>query len=82
MGDSVEMSFSGLLGEGKNRYIAVSFSCGDKYAEGEIPSCRLKKNKGFSKQEAESLEAYMSDNRDDIIRQAKKINPLRAFMKG
>ena len=76
------MSFSGLLGEGKNRYIAVSFSCGDKYAEGEIPSCRLKKNRGFTRQEAESLEAYMVANRDDIIRQARKINPLRAFMKG
>ena len=75
MDDEVVMSFSGLLGEGKNRYIAVSFSCRDKYAEGEIPSCRLKKNKGFSQWEAESLEAYMSDNKDSIIRQKDQSSP-------
>ncbi len=82
MNGEVEMSFSGLLGEGKNRYIAVSFTYGDKYAEGEIPLCKIKKNKGFSPEEVESLEAYLSSNKDDIYKQAKKINPLRAFMKG
>ncbi|HAG69928.1 MAG TPA: hypothetical protein DCL38_08140 [Lachnospiraceae bacterium] len=80
MNDSVEMSFSGLLGGEKHRYIAVSFTLGEKYAEGEIPSCRIRKNKGFSQEEVQSLEAYMYKNRDEIFRQARKINPMRAFL--
>ena len=79
MNDEVEMSFSGILGD-KNKHVAVSFSYGDKYAEGEIPACKIKKNKGFSREEVESLEDYLLKNQDDIFNRAKKINPMRAFL--
>ncbi len=78
MQEDVSMSFSGILGPDKR--VAVSFSSGERYAEGELPSCLIKKNKGFSEEEAAGLSEYLKNNKDYIYSKAKKINPLRAFM--
>ncbi len=78
--DEVRMSFSGIVGGENNRHVEVSFTCGEKYAEGKIPPCTIEKNRGFTDQEVESLEDYLFRNKDDIYRRAKKINPLRAFL--
>ncbi len=78
MQDEVRMSFSGIVGPDK--HVAVSFTQGEKYAEGELPSGKIKTNKGFSEEEKESLEGYMIKNKDYIYSEAKKINPMRAFL--
>ncbi len=78
--DEVRMSFSGIVGGENNRHIEVSFSQGEKYAEGRIPPCTVAKNRGFTEKEVESLEDYLFRNKDEIWRRAKKINPMRAFL--
>ncbi len=78
--EDVNMSFSGILGGKENWHISVSFSHGEKYAEGRLPECRITDNRGFSEEEKAGLEAYMKSNRKTIFNRAKEINPLRAFM--
>ncbi|MCR4922438.1 MAG: hypothetical protein K5931_00300 [Lachnospiraceae bacterium] len=80
MDNDIRLSVSGVLGEKGKRYIAVRFEDGKRFAEAELPSCKIKKNGGFSPEELESLEYYLKSNQNEIISKAKKINPLKAFM--
>ena len=82
MGDymrQMNMLVSGLVGKGDNKRICVYFSDKDKYAEGSIPDCKITSSNGFTKEEIKEIEEYLSDNRDDIIEEAKKVNPLKSY---
>ena len=76
----MNMLVSGLVGTGENKRICVYFSDKDKYAEGSIPECKITSSKGFDQREIEEIENYLKENRDHIIEEAKKVNPLRGFM--
>ncbi len=76
----MNMLVSGLVGTGDNKRICVYFSDKDKYAEGSIPDCKITKSRGFNQNEIKDIEEYLRDNRDTIIEEAKKVNPLRGFM--
>jgi hypothetical protein len=52
----------------------------DKYAEGSIPDCKITSSKGFNPDELAEIEEYLRDNRDHIIEEAKKVNPMKSFM--
>lgn len=71
---------SGLVGKDNNKRICVYFSDGDNYAEGTIPECKIKSSKGFSEAEILEIEEYLRANKDSFIEEAKKVNPMRAFL--
>ena len=71
---------SGLVGADKNKRICVYFSEGDNYAEGTIPKCKIESSKGFSDSEIHELEEYLRSNKDSFIKEAKNVNPMRAFL--
>lgn len=52
------------------------------YAEGILPEGIIVKSEGFTKEEVRKLENYIRTNRQDILKQAKEINPLRNWMNG
>lgn len=52
------------------------------YAEGMLPEGIIVKSEGFTDEEVKKLEAYIRANRQDILKQAKEINPLRNWMNG
>ncbi len=76
----MNMLVSGLVGSGERKRICVYFSDKDKYAEGSIPECRITSSKGFSKDEVKEIEDYLRENRDHIIEEAKKVNPMKSFL--
>ena len=76
----MNMLVSGLVGSGDHKRICVYFSDKEKYAEGSIPDCRITSSKGFNKDELAEIEEYLKDNRDHIIEEAKKVNPMKSFM--
>ena len=73
------MLVSGLVGSGEHKRICVYFSDKDKYAEGSIPECKITSSKGFNRDELAEIEEYLRDNRDYIIEEAKKVNPMKTF---
>ena len=71
---------SGFVGKDNNKKVYVYFTQDNKNAEGELPACRIFNNNGFSDSEVEELRSYLADNKEDIINEARKINPMRAFL--
>ena len=55
------MSVSQVFAKNGERYAFVSFTEGEKNAEGRIPDCKIISSKGFGKEEIGQLEAYMTD---------------------
>ena len=53
------MSVSQVFAKNGERYAFVSFTEGEKNAEGRIPDCKIISSKGFGKEEIGQLEAYM-----------------------
>ena len=76
----MNMLVSGLVGKGDNKRICVYFSDKDKYAEGSIPDCKITSAKGFSDSEIKEIEDYLRENKDQIIEEARKVNPLKSFL--
>ena len=75
----MDMLVSGLVGTGEHKRICVYFSDKDRYAEGSIPDCKITSSKGFSKSELREIEEYLFENKDHIIEEARKVNPMKAF---
>ncbi len=75
----MNMLVSGLVGKGENKRICVYFSDKDKSAEGSIPDCRITSSKGFTNSEIAEIEEYLRENKDHIIEEARKVNPMKAF---
>ena len=76
----MNMLVSGLVGKGDNKRICVYFSDKDKYAEGSIPDCKITSSNGFSPGEILEIEDYLRENKDHIIEEARKVNPLKGFL--
>ena len=68
-------------GEDGTKYAFVSFSDGERTAEGRIPSCCIEKNDGFASIEVKELEKYMQQNLKQLKKMAASVNPLKAIMK-
>jgi hypothetical protein len=75
----MNMLVSSLVGKGEHKRICVYFSDKDKYAEGSIPDCKITSSKGFSQDEIKEIEDYLKENKDHIIEEARKVNPMKAF---
>lgn len=76
----MNMSVSSIVSKNGKREIYVLFTEGACSAEGRLSDYKLISNKGFSKEEADMLEAYMRRETDRILQMAKNINVMDAFL--
>ena len=81
MKDELSMTVSPVCAKDGKKYAYVSFTDGERIAEGIIPDCKIMSNKGFSREELEQLEAYMKSELPKLKRMAAEIRVLDAFMK-
>lgn len=80
--EEIKMTYSGLLLKDGEKMVRVCFQRGQKdYAEGIIPRGTIEKSSGFTKEELEQLQVYIQDNASDIMKKAKEVNFLSAWMK-
>ncbi|MCR4902675.1 MAG: hypothetical protein K6A23_07445 [Butyrivibrio sp.] len=79
----LKMTYTALLpGPGGKKIVRVQFERGGRdgveIAEGILPESKIVKQKGYSREEIEKLELFLSQNSEDIMKKAKTIsNPLR-----
>ncbi len=78
--EAVNMILSGVLKKNEKNFVRVSFSRGSDFAEGIVPDGIIEKSAGFTDEEVWELQEYMTSNRQEIIAQAKKINPIRSWL--
>lgn len=81
MQDEMKMSVSSIVSKGGRREIYVLFSEGSRSAEGRLSDYRISHSNGFTQEEVSLLEQYMKREKDTILRMAKNINVLDAFLK-
>lgn len=76
---SEEMSVlvSGMLHKGDKTFVRVSFLRGQDWAEGIVPDGVIEKSEGFTKEEIGKLEDYLAGDKEQIMKQAKGVNPIR-----
>lgn len=76
---SEEMSVlvSGMLHKGDKAFVRVSFLRGKDWAEGIVPDGVIVKSEGFTKEEIGKLEDYLAEDKEQIMKQAKGVNPIR-----
>lgn len=77
----MNMICSGILRKNGEKIIYVRFERGEDFAEGSLPAAKITSQSGFTPDEIEKMEAYMSENRFEIIEQAKSVNVMKNFMK-
>lgn len=85
--DEVKMLISCVVEKEGRKIVRLSFLREKEkghsldYAEGMLPEGIVTRSEGFTEAEVRKLENYMRANRQDILRMAKEINPLRNWMK-
>ena len=77
----MNMICSGILRKNGEKIIYVRFERGEDFAEGSLPAAKITSQSGFTPDEVEQMGAYMSENRFEIIEQAKSVNVMKNFMK-
>ncbi len=75
--DDVKMLVTSMIHKDGNSFARVSFLRGGDWAEGIVPGGRIEKSEGFDEEEIAKLEAYLSSEKEMILKQAKGVNPLR-----
>ncbi len=80
-GPALTMTVSPVFGSGDDRYAFVSFTDGERTAEGKIPDCVITNNKGFSDEEKKALSNYMKRELSSLKKLASSQGPLQAMMK-
>ncbi len=81
MGQALHMSVSQIFNKDGRKYAFVSFTDGNRIAEGKIPDCTILSNHGFAKEEIAQLEDYMGRELSNLKRMAAGIHVMDAFMK-
>lgn len=81
MGNEVNMSVSSICVKDGKKYAFVSFTDGQKIADGKIPDCKIVSNKGFSQSEVKQLEDYMQRELPQLKKMAAGVRMIDAFMK-
>lgn len=78
--DEVKMIVSCVVVKENRKIVRVSFMRDGDYAEGVLPEGMIEKARGFTQEEVQKLENYMRANRQEILKQAKEIDPLRNWL--
>lgn len=81
MTQELNMTISPVCMKDGEKCAYISFSDGTRTAEGRIPDCKIISNKGFTQQEAEQLENYMSAELATLKRIAAGIRLFDAIKK-
>ena len=81
MAQELNMSVSPICVKDGEKYAFVTFSDGERVAEGRIPDCKIISNIGFSVDEAAQLETYMERELPALKKMAAGIKLFDAFMK-
>ena len=78
--DAWNVICSGILRKNGEKIIYVRFERGSDYAEGSIPEAKITSHSGgFTDEELEQFESYLSENRFEIIEQARTINLFKSI---
>ncbi len=77
----MEMTVSPICGTGDSRYAFVTFTEGEKTAEGKIPSCEIIRSSGFSEEELAGLATYMKADLKHLQKLAAGENVFKAMFK-
>ena len=77
----VTMLVSGLVVKDNRKIVRVSFLRDNDYAEGIMPDAIIEKSKGFTAEELTKLEKFLRLHKDEILQQAKEVNPIRSWLK-
>lgn len=81
MEKDIQMTVSPVCAKDGKKYAFVSFTEGERTAEGRIPDCVIVSNKGFDKGEVKLLEEYMKRELPNLKKMASGIRLLDAIMK-
>lgn len=76
----METFISGILTKEGRKFARISFMRGEEYAEFIVPDGVLDKRQGFTEEEITKLFRYVRENRDDILRRAREVNPLKNWL--
>lgn len=77
----IRMLVSSILKKNGKYYARVSFLRGEDIAEGIVPDGTLETVSGFSEEEAAGLKFYLAANKEEILAQAKQIDPLTNWLR-
>ena len=77
----VTMLVSGIVVKDNRKIVRVSFLRDDDYAEGIMPDAIIEKSKGFTAEELTKLEKFLRLHKEEILQQAKEVNPIRSWLK-
>ncbi len=78
--DELNMTVSAVCMKDGEKYAFVSFSDGQRMAEGRIPDCTIISNKGFTQEEVEMLEIYMRSELRQLKKMAAGVRLIDAFI--
>lgn len=80
MDEAMQMSVSPIVDKNGKKCVYVQFSDGQRNAEARIPDCKVIKNNGFEEKEVAALELYLKSEQIGIIKMAKQVNAMKAFL--
>lgn len=78
--EEISSFISGVLTKEGRKFARISFMRGEEYAEFIVPDGILDRRRGFTEEEITKLFRYVREHRDDILEQAKKVNPLKNWL--
>lgn len=82
MENELKMSVSPICTKDGKKYAFVSFTDGERVAEGKIPDCVITDNQGFGTVQVQQLEAYMKQELPNLKKMAAQINVMDNFLYG
>lgn len=77
LSEEIKMTVTTLLHKDGETFARVSFLRENDWAEGIVPGGKIEQSEGFSEEEIEKLKAYLTEEEEMILSQAKKINPIK-----
>ena len=80
--EEMQMSVSPICTKDGKKYAFVSFTDGNRTAEGKIPECVITYHTGFQDDEVHQLEEYMKRELPQLKRMAAVINVMNNFLHG
>ena len=73
---SVKLTYSSIVSAGGKPVVAITFERGADVAEGTVPEGKIRSSRGFSEEEVQQLSAYLDQNKEQIMQEARKISSL------
>lgn len=77
LSEEINMTVTTLLHKDGKDFARVSFLRENDWAEGIVPGGKIEQSEGFSEEEIEKLELYLTEEEKSILTRAKKINPIK-----